>query len=61
VESQDRGGESTNEEKDEIKLFQNALDFSNVKVRDCMIPRTEITSISLDSTVEELRQPLSLL
>jgi len=55
VESQDRGGESTNEEKDEIKLFQNALDFSNVKVRDCMTPRTEITAISQDSSVDELR------
>ncbi len=56
VESQDRSGESNSEEKAEIKLFQNALDFSNVKVRDCMIPRTEIMAISHDSTVEELRQ-----
>ena len=56
VESQERSGESNSEEKDEIKLFQNALDFSNVKVRDCMIPRTEIVAIKLDSTVEEISQ-----
>jgi CBS domain containing-hemolysin-like protein len=55
IESQDKSGESNSEEKDEIKLFQNALDFSNVRVRDCMIPRTEISAINVDSTVEELR------
>jgi len=55
VESQDKKGESNSEEKDEIKLFQNALDFSNVKIRDCMIPRTEIAAINLNDTVDELR------
>jgi CBS domain containing-hemolysin-like protein len=56
VESKDKSGETNSEEKDEIRLFQNALDFSNVKVRDCMIPRTEITAININSTIEELRQ-----
>ncbi len=32
------------EPEQEIKLFQNALDFSNVKLRDCMVPRTEIVA-----------------
>ena len=54
-ESQEKG-ENNKIEKDEIKLFQNALDFSNVKIRDCMIPRTEIMSLSLNDNVEQLRQ-----
>jgi CBS domain containing-hemolysin-like protein len=56
LESQDKKGEANSEEKNEIRLFQNALDFSNVKVRDCMRPRTEITAISLAGSVEELVQ-----
>lgn len=39
----------------EIKVFQNALDFSKVKLRDCMVPRTEVVAIDLDSTMDELR------
>jgi len=43
--------------EDEVKIFQNALDFSETKVRDCMVPRTEINAVDKDScTVEELRQ-----
>jgi CBS domain containing-hemolysin-like protein len=40
----------------DLKLFQNALDFSTVKVRDCMVPRTEITALEVNSPVEELHQ-----
>lgn len=39
----------------EIKLFQNALDFSELKVRDCMVPRVEITALEQDDSMEELR------
>ncbi|RPH68884.1 HlyC/CorC family transporter, partial [bacterium] len=54
-ESQDNIGEANTEEKDEIKLFQNALDFSNVKIRDCMIPRTEIVALSIRDNVDIMR------
>ena len=40
----------------EIRIFQNALDFSSVKVRDCMVPRPDISALEDNSTVEELRQ-----
>lgn len=39
----------------EVKIFQNALDFSNVKTRDCIVPRTEVVSVDLNSSLEELK------
>lgn len=39
----------------EVKIFQNALDFSNIKIRDCIVPRTEIVSVDLDTSLEELK------
>ncbi len=42
---------------DEVKIFQNALEFRDTKVRDCMVPRTEINSVDLnDCTLDELTQ-----
>lgn len=50
--------DSTNEEEinTEVKFFQNALDFSSIKVRDCMVPRTEIISIEDDANIDDLQQ-----
>ena len=47
---------SDDEIEDEVKIFQNALDFSDTKVRDCMVPRTEINAIEENAPLEELRQ-----
>jgi CBS domain containing-hemolysin-like protein len=40
----------------EIQIFQNALDFSKVKVRDCFVPRNEIVGIEITQSVEELKK-----
>lgn len=40
----------------ELQLFKNVLDFSEVKVRDCMIPRSELTAVSIDTPFKDLNQ-----
>lgn len=50
---QDSGDEK--ELETEVQIFQNALDFSSIKIRDCMVPRTEIVSIEDDATTEDLK------
>lgn len=40
----------------EVQIFQNALDFSNVKTRECMIPRTEIVAFEVNDSVRDLHQ-----
>ncbi len=40
----------------EIQIFQNALDFSEVKAREVMVPRTEITALDISDSIENLRQ-----
>lgn len=51
------------EEKDdidsEIQIFQNALQFSEVKAREVMIPRTEIVGVEIDTTPKELSKLFS--
>ena len=38
----------------EVQIFQNALDFSTLRVRDCMIPRNEIAAVDKDDSIDEL-------
>jgi len=42
----------------EIQIFQNALEFSKIKARECMIPRNEIKAISINSSIQELKELL---
>jgi CBS domain containing-hemolysin-like protein len=51
----ERQGEEQESEQ-ELILFQNALDFSSVKVRDCMIPRSELTAVSYDTSFAKLNK-----
>jgi len=41
--------------EDEVKIFQNALDFSSVKVRDCIVPRTELDAVNITTSLETLK------
>jgi len=47
---------STEPLRENIKIFRNALDFSNVKLRECMVPRTEIDAIEAGSKVQDLKE-----
>tara|TARA_B100000674_G_scaffold117092_1_gene88325 strand:+ start:639 stop:1895 length:1257 start_codon:yes stop_codon:yes gene_type:complete len=41
---------------EDMNLLKNALDFSNVKARDCMIPRTEIIAVDIDDSLDTVMQ-----
>lgn len=54
LESADDNDEDNDQQ--ELQLFQNALDFSSVKVRDCMIPRSELSAVSIDTSFAKLNR-----
>lgn len=53
-------GNTDHEDLDhEIQLVQNALDFGQLKARDCMIPRTEIAALEVEDSIESIRELFS--
>ena len=51
-----QGKEESGPDHHNIRIFQNALDFSNVKIRECMVPRTEIEAVEIMNPVEVLKE-----
>jgi len=48
--------QSETEFENEVKIFQNALDFSKVRLRDCFVPRTEIIALEYSTNLDTLKQ-----
>ena len=49
--------EVNDEEEEDIRLFQNALDFADLRVRDCMVQRVDVEAVDLEgTTIEELTE-----
>lgn len=47
---------SEEEVDSDVKIFRNALDFSSVKLRDCIVPRTDIVAVSKEASINELKE-----
>ena len=43
------------EMENEIQILQNALEFSSIKVRECMVPRTEILAMNINDSINDLK------
>ncbi len=54
IQSSIQQGNGAEDVDTEVKIFQNALDFSNLRIRDCMVHRTEIEAVDKNTTAEEL-------
>ena len=52
----DSGSDATDQQADdeEIRLFQNALDFADLRVRDCMVSRVDVEAVDVNTSIEEL-------
>lgn len=49
---------SEEEMTQEIQMFQNAIDFKNIKLRECMVPRTEIKALDINDSIDNLKKLL---
>jgi CBS domain containing-hemolysin-like protein len=56
VQSSIDNAKSDEEIEEEVKIFQNALDFTETRVRDCMVPRTGIDAVEDTCNIEQLKQ-----
>ena len=54
IQSSIQQGDGVQNVDTEVKIFQKALDFSNLRIRDCMVHRTEIEAVDKSATAEEL-------
>jgi CBS domain containing-hemolysin-like protein len=51
-----KSSEGEEDTRVEVEMLQNALDLSDKKVRECMVPRTEIIAVDILSSIEEVKQ-----
>lgn len=49
-------GSEESDIENELQIFQNALDFSSIKARECMVPRNEIEASPFEESVDDLRK-----
>ena len=56
ITEQVKGAEEQEEVDSEIQIFRNALEFSDLKAREIMTPRTEIVAVELNDSIEELKE-----
>ena len=52
-------GDQKEEGSQEIQIFQNAINFKNVKLRECMVPRPEIEAVEVNEPIHEIRERFS--
>lgn len=51
--------ESVDQDRPELQIFRNAIEFPDIKVRECMIPRTEVVAVAQEEQAGEIRSIFS--